>query len=198
MSCILYYSNFCEHSKKILHQIAKSSLSKDIHFICVDNKKKNEQGKWLAIMGNNQEFVIPETVNRVPALLLLNQNYQVLFGMDIVKHFQPQEKQILKEATQNNMEPLAFFTFCSGVVSDRFSFIEEEGVVSPLGKEESRQIHNRNYVKLTDNLTMDMQTNNSDTSKNSGTSQRISEDKTNNYLKQYNEQREKDDAQFKR
>ena len=150
MSCILYYSNFCEHSKKILQQIAKSSLSKDIHFICVDNKKKNEQGRWVAVIPE-QEFIIPETVNRVPALLLLNKNYQVLFGVDIVKHFQPQENQILKEATQNNMEPLPFLNFSSGVVSDRFSFIEEEGVVN--------------------------QTN------NSSSSERIPEDKTNNYLK---------------
>jgi hypothetical protein len=188
MSCILYYSNFCEHSKKLLQQFSKTSLSKDIHFVCVDNRKKNENGKWVAIVANNQEIVVPETVTRVPALLLLS-NYQVLFGTAIVQYFQPQEKQILQESTENNMEPSAFFTFGSGVMSDRFSFIEENGEkLSP----ETRQIQNSNYVKLTDNVAINA------SEMTPGTSQKIPEDKTNNYLKQYNEQREKDDAQFKK
>ena len=30
MSSILYYSNFCEHSKKLLQTISKANISKDI------------------------------------------------------------------------------------------------------------------------------------------------------------------------
>ena len=40
MSSILYYSNFCEHSKKLLQTISKSDISKDIHFICIDKRSK--------------------------------------------------------------------------------------------------------------------------------------------------------------
>jgi len=30
MSSILYYSNFCEHSKKLLQTLSKTQVSKDI------------------------------------------------------------------------------------------------------------------------------------------------------------------------
>ena len=41
MSSILYYSNYCEHSKKLLQNISKSNLQKEIHFICIDKREKD-------------------------------------------------------------------------------------------------------------------------------------------------------------
>ena len=36
MSTILYYSNFCQYSKNLLQTFGKSTLNKDVHFICID------------------------------------------------------------------------------------------------------------------------------------------------------------------
>ena len=35
MTSIVYYSNHCEYSKKLLQSVSKTQLSKDIHFICI-------------------------------------------------------------------------------------------------------------------------------------------------------------------
>ena len=91
MSSILYYSNFCEHSKKLLQSISKANISKDIHFICIDKRIKDSNNKIYIILENGQKIIMPENISRVPALLLLNQNYQVLYGEAIVQYFKPKQ-----------------------------------------------------------------------------------------------------------
>ena len=46
MSSVLYYSNFCDNSKKLLLQIANSPIKKDIHFICIDNRIKQNDKEY--------------------------------------------------------------------------------------------------------------------------------------------------------
>ena len=79
MSSILYYSNFCEHSKKLLQTLSKAGISKDIHFICIDKRIKDNNNKIYIVLENGQKLIMPENVNRVPALLLLTQGYNVLY-----------------------------------------------------------------------------------------------------------------------
>jgi hypothetical protein len=57
MSCILYYSNYCEHSKKLLQSLSKTELSKDIHFICVDVREVKPDGS-IYIKLQNQELIL--------------------------------------------------------------------------------------------------------------------------------------------
>ena len=73
MSSILYYSNFCEHSKKLLQTIGKTNIQQEIHFISIDKRIKDANNKIYIILENGQKIIMPENVNRVPALLLLNQ-----------------------------------------------------------------------------------------------------------------------------
>ena len=87
MSSILYYSNFCEPSKKLLQTVTKTQNAKDIHFICIDKRVKDSNGKIYIILQNDQKIIMPENVTRVPALLLLNQNYKVIYGDEIYQHF---------------------------------------------------------------------------------------------------------------
>ena len=115
MSTILYYSNFCEHSKKLLQTLSKTSVSKDVHFICIDKRKK-EGNKTYIILPSGQKIVMPENVTKVPALLLLNQNYNVLYGESIYNFFKPQEMAVTKQATQNNLEPWPFLLADMGEV----------------------------------------------------------------------------------
>jgi hypothetical protein len=153
MSSILYYSNFCEHSKKLIQNISKANISKDIHFICIDKRTKDPNGKTFIVLENGQKIVMPENVSRVPALLLLNQGYNVLYGEAILQHLKPQKEVMVKQATQNNMEPMAFSLGGGGggsfgsVVSDQYSFLDMDSEqLAAKGAGGIRQMHN--YVDL--------------------------------------------------
>jgi hypothetical protein len=149
MSTILYYSNFCEHSKKLLQSFSKTSLSKDVHFICIDKRIKDPSGKMYLILENGQKIVMPENVTRVPALLLLNENYRVVYGEGIAQYFKPRQEVVTKQATFNNIEPMAFSLGGGGfgIVSDQFSFLDMDAdALAAKGSGGMRQMHN--YVDL--------------------------------------------------
>lgn len=148
MSCILYYSKYCEVCKKYLQLLSKSSSQKDIHFICIDKRVKDANNKTYIILENNQQIILPENVTKVPALLLLNQSYQVLYGEQILQYLKPQQQQEIKKATQNNMEPMAFSLGGFGdVVSDQYSFLDQDpDELRADGNGGMRQMHN--YVDL--------------------------------------------------
>jgi hypothetical protein len=162
MSCILYYSNFCEPSKKLLQTVTKTQNSNDIHFICIDKRVKDSNGKVFIVLQNGQKIIMPENVTRVPALLLLNQNYKVIYGDDIYAHLRPQTQQQVKQATKNNMEPVTFQDgfgsfggFGGGIVSDNFSFLDQDdSELSVKGNGGLRQMHN--YVSLNDSMNVNM------------------------------------------
>jgi len=156
MSSILYYSNFCEHSKKLIQVISKANISKDIHFICIDKRTKDSNNKIYIILENGQKIIMPENISRVPALLLLNQNYQVLYGESIVQHLKPKQEAMVKRATQNNLEPMAF-GFSSGgfgsVTSDQYSFLDmDSDSLSAKGNGGVRQMHNYVDLNYSDNI----------------------------------------------
>jgi hypothetical protein len=150
MSCILYYSKYCEVSKKYLQTISKSGHQKDIHFICIDKRVKDSNNKTYIILENGQKIILPENVTKVPALLLLNQGYQVLFGDQILQHLKPIKQEEIRQATQNNMEPMAFSLGGGGfgdVVSDHYSFLDQgPDDLKADGNGGMRQMHN--YVDL--------------------------------------------------
>jgi hypothetical protein len=187
MSSILYYSNFCEHSKKLLQNISKANISNDIHFICIDKRTKDPNGKMFIVLENGQKIIMPENVNRVPALLLLNQGYNVLYGEAIMQHLKPRQEIMVKQATRNNMEPTAFSLGGGGsfgsVVSDQYSFLDmDSDQMSAKGTGGVRQMHN--YVDL--NYSDQISTPQDETEyKNSG---RISEGVTVEQLQQQREQ----------
>ena len=151
MSSILYYSKYCEVSKKYLQLLSKSEFQKDIHFICIDKRVKDTNNKTYIILENGQKIILPENVTKVPALLLLNQGYQVLFGEQILQHLKPKQQQEIKQATQNNIEPMAFSLGGGGsfgdIVSDQYSFLDQgEDDLKTTGNGGMRQMHN--YVDL--------------------------------------------------
>jgi len=131
MGSILYYSNFCEHSKKLIQSLSKSQVSKDLHFMCIDKRVKEKDGKIYIVLENGQKIVMPENVTKVPALLLLNQNYSVLYGDNIYEYLKPKQEAVTRQATSNNMEPMAFSLgglgggSYGGIVSDNFSFLDQ-------------------------------------------------------------------------
>ena len=91
MNNILYYSNYCNNCKNLLQDLAKSQEKKDIHFICIDQRiQKN--GKIYIVLQNSQEILLPPQINKVPALLFLNQKDQnIIFGEEINNILKPTE-----------------------------------------------------------------------------------------------------------
>ena len=161
MSSILYYSNFCEPSKKLLQTVSKIGVAKDIHFICIDKRVKDSNGKIFIVLQNEQKIIMPENVTRVPALLLLNQNYKVIYGDQIYQHLKPAQEIQVKQATKNNMEPTSFLDgfsfngFGSNIVSDNFSFLDQnDDELSVKGNGGMRQMHS--YVSLNDSGNLSM------------------------------------------
>ena len=162
MSTILYYSNFCEPSKKLLQTVTKTQNTNNIHFICIDKRVKDANGKIFIVLQNGQQILMPENVTRVPALLLLNQNYKVIYGNDIYNYLKPQVTQQIQQATKNNMEPInfqdgfkSFGGFSGGIVSDNYSFLDQsDSELSVKGDGGLRQIHN--YVTLNESMNLSM------------------------------------------
>jgi hypothetical protein len=156
MSSILYYSKFCEHSNKLLQTLSKTNVQKDIHFICIDKRVKDTNNKMFIVLENGQKIIMPENVNRVPALLLLNQDYQVLYGESILNHLKPKQEVAIRKATQNNMEPMAF-SFGGGlgdIVSDSYSFLDQgTEELEAKGNGGMRQMHNYVDLNYSDNIT---------------------------------------------
>ncbi len=168
MTSILYYSNFCDHSKKILQHVSKLNLGSDNHFICIDKRIKDDDGKIYIILSNGQRIIMPENVTKVPALLLLKQNFKVLYGDAIYDYFKPQVKQNVQAATMNNMEPMAFgfggFS-SSSIVSDNYSFLDMDAdSLGTKGNGGIRQMHN--YVSLDESNMQKIRTPTDDTEYN--------------------------------
>ena len=129
MSSILYYSNYCQNCKDLLQTISRSAIKDEIHFICLDNRIKHPNGAIYVVLENTQEILLPPTITKVPALLLLNRGHHVLFGDDIKNHLEPKQVVLNHVATNNNGEPTAYTfggtTSAFGVTSDFYSFLDQ-------------------------------------------------------------------------
>ena len=122
-------------------------MSKDIHFICIDVREVKPDGT-IYIKLQNQELILPKTITKVPALLLLNNNYQVLFGENIYGYFRPKQIQKQVQTTMNNLEPSAFSLGAGFIASDNYSFLDMDAdQLSAKGNGGTRQMHN--YFGLT-------------------------------------------------
>ena len=153
MSSILYYSNYCENCKALLQTLGKSTVKDDIHFLCID-QRVNKNSAIYIVMENGQEMLLPPTISRVPALLLLNKGHQVMFGEEIYKYLSPQQTVVNQQAA-GTTEPDAFSLTGSqfGVMSDSFSFLDQEAEdLSTKGQGGVRQMHHYTTLNHNDSI----------------------------------------------
>ena len=154
MSEVLYYSKNCEKCQKLLQQISKSVIKDKIHFVCIDNRKI-KQGRVFIILENNQEIMLPPKVDRVPALLLINNN-QIIFGDNIYNYLKPEENIIDKTIKNTNVEPdcFSFNGFSSSnIASDNFSFLDQNSDdLSAKGEGGMRQLYSYATVNYSDKI----------------------------------------------
>ena len=159
MSSIIYYSNHCDKSKAVLTTLSKSRVQDDIHFLCIDKRVKSGTGSWHILTETGEKVLLPPQVNRVPALLLLNKGHQVLYGEQILQHFQPKNVALNDQATGFNGEPNAFALGREsmgsgfGVASDNYSFLDQSAdELSAKGNGGMRQLYNYATIDLVDKI----------------------------------------------
>jgi len=153
---IFYYSNYCKHSQKVLQFLVKGNLVDKISFICIDKRfydKRTNQTKIA--LENGSSVILPPNIHSVPALLLVNKNYQLILGDDIMKHYEPMVREKIMKVDLGNGEPMGFgmnqFSGAGGtnIVSEQFTMYNmtpEE--LSAKGSSVRRPIYN--YVGVND------------------------------------------------
>ena len=57
MSSIFYYSKYCDVSNKYLQLLSKTTVQKDVHFICIDKRTKDSNNKTYIILENGQQIL---------------------------------------------------------------------------------------------------------------------------------------------
>ena len=159
MSSIIYYSNSCDRCKAVLTALSKSQVSNDIHFLCIDRRVKSSTGAVHILTEGGEKVLLPPQVNRVPALLLLNKGHLVLYGDQILQHFQPKNVALNDHATGFNGEPNAFALGREsmgsgfGVASDNYSFLDQSAdELSAKGNGGMRQLYNYATIDLVDKI----------------------------------------------
>jgi hypothetical protein len=133
-----------------LLKLNKYTNKNDTHFINIDNRKKDPSGNIILNLENGQSVIMPNSVTKVPALLLLNDNYRVIFGNDIISFLNIETytdnrvdtKERVFENTQS--EPTTFeWMSSSGVSSDSFSYLDTSADdLTAKGNGGQRQMYN--------------------------------------------------------
>ena len=153
MSSILYYSNYCEHSKELLQYLTKQNFS-SIKYLCID-RRYNKDGNTYVILESQQPIILPKSVTSVPALLVMDDGNKIIFGKEIYKYFKPKQISLVKDAT-NNDEPNAFSlgaSFGNSISSDKFSFFDmNDDELSAKGNGGFRQMHSYASINQNDKI----------------------------------------------
>lgn len=150
---ILYYSNYCKHSQKLIQFLVKNNLSDKLNCICIDRRRRDPKTQQTFItLENGTSLMLPPNVHSVPSLLLVNQKYSVICGEAIYQYY---ESKVLAQnniATQNNGEPIGYILSASNggsnIISENYtSYHMTPEELSAKGKGNSREIYN--YVNAT-------------------------------------------------
>jgi hypothetical protein len=104
---ILYYSNHCPSSQKVIQYIAKFGLIDKVNAICIDKRSIDKtSGQIFVQLENGKKIMLPPNVHSVPSLLVVKNNYSAIFGQQIIKYFEPLAISKMEQAHQLNGEPI--------------------------------------------------------------------------------------------
>jgi hypothetical protein len=155
---ILYYSNYCTHSQKVLQTLVKGNISDKLSFICIDKRQLDKRtNQTYIILENGGKVVLPPNVHSVPSLLLIKDNYRIIQGDDIIKFFHKDIKQQTNIATNFNGEPVSFQLGASSggtnVMSEQYTLYNmSPDELSAKGTGGNRQMYN--YVSASNNINL--------------------------------------------
>ena len=80
MNNIIFYSNYCNNSKKVLTELTKTQLKEELYYICVDKRIRQPNGTISIILENGQQITMPPSVTAY-CLLLINNGLRQLWVM---------------------------------------------------------------------------------------------------------------------
>lgn len=150
---VLYYSNYCKHSQKLLQYLVKNNLINQLNCISIDKRVRDyTTNQIFIVMENGARLPLPANVHNVPALLLVKQKYSVVVGDDIYRHFSPMVARQNNAATNDNGEPMGYFLSSASsntnIVSEQYTYYNMSAdELSAKGRGGMRQLYN--YVPAT-------------------------------------------------
>ena len=155
---ILYYSNYCPHSQKVLQTLVKGNLSDKVSFICIDKRQTdNKNGQTYVHLENGGKVVLPPNVQSVPSLLLVKDNYRIICGDEILRFYHKDLKSQSDIATKQNGEPSSYQLMKANggtnVTSEQYTLYDmSPDELSAKGNGGNRQLHN--YVPVSNNMNL--------------------------------------------
>ena len=122
---MLFFSDFCVHSRELLGNLKQKNHLSSIELICIDNRYLKDNITIIQL-NDTQTMLLPPMITCVPTLCILP-NYEILQGTKIMDYFAPMSKNIDEAREEINTEPNAFSLESEtngsfGVSSDNFSF----------------------------------------------------------------------------
>lgn len=143
---ILYYSNYCKHSQKVVNFFVKNNLTKLVNFICLDKRKVDPNtGQIVVMLENGTEVSLPPNVHSVPALMLVKDNYRVIYGNEVMGQYANQIETQMNDATLGEGEPSGFSISSSNsdnIISEKFTYYDASPQdLSAKGQGGNRQMH---------------------------------------------------------
>ena len=153
---ILYYSNHCKHSQKVLQFLVKGNMADKLNFICIDKRVRDAQNNQMYIvLENGKPVTMPPNLHSVPALLQVKKNYSIILGDDIIKCLQPAVSDQVHPATRQNGEPVGVPLVLSNngmnITSEKYTpYDMSSDELSAKGRGGSRQMYN--YVPATHDI----------------------------------------------
>jgi hypothetical protein len=123
----LYYSNYCKHSQRVLQYLVKQNLTQQISFLCIDKRARDANNNQIYIhLEDGKRVIMPPNIQSVPALLLVKQNYRVILGDDIVRHYQLKAQEPARQLVKAPIEPVGTPLFSSiqnaNIMSEPYTF----------------------------------------------------------------------------
>lgn len=145
---VLYYSNYCPNSQKVLQYVSKNGLTEKLNCICIDKRSRDPNTGQISVqLENGRKLLMPPNVHSVPALLLVKKNYNAIFGGEIITHLAPSVKSSMPDSLQINGEPMGISLSSSSggtnIVSEQYTLygaLPEE--LSAKGNGTSRAMYN--------------------------------------------------------
>lgn len=135
---MLYYSNFCPHSVRLLEYITKNNLINSINCICIDKRSRDINNNNMFItLGNGRKLPLPPNVHSVPSLIQVSKNYTLIMGDDIIRHLQknvvPDNKMSVGNDFVQNGEPvgttLSNFSQTDNIQSGQFTTYDDDDTI---------------------------------------------------------------------
>lgn len=119
---ILYYSNICPNSKKVLEFIRENSLIDKMACVSIDKRFRDPvSGQFTIELENGKRVILPPNVHSVPALLVIKDNYRAIFGGEIVTYLTPITK--ASAMTEYNGEPMGYVM---GAAAANYNIVSEQ------------------------------------------------------------------------